>query len=344
MAKYKVVFVPGILGSTLSYENPPGVMTEVWSADLLSTIYNVPRYAALLHPSQRLSPTGVIERTTVGPLVWEDIYGGLLTFLKTPPLNYVHDQNLFAFAYDWRQSVFDSATRLLEFIEANITTGPIAIVAHSLGALVARAAIFKSPALANEVKKLIEIGPPHQGSSVAFQRLFELSPYGSVLRFLSNAGVPIGVWLAPLVCCIHSMPSFWQLLPPEKVLVNRQNPTNEHTALEWPGWADSVRSMLQDVAQRFHQHSDEIPKKWPGSVRTCLVFSRAFRTPHKYYFDPVVPYIVDFSVPVSEPDGDKIVGHWSAIHQYTTDTPVDYHHRIIARDPKTLAVLEQELL
>lgn len=72
--------------------------------------------------------------------------------------------NFYIFYYDWRKSVLESGFKLNEFIKNKVhPTGKVNIVGHSLGGLVARTCIQKTPenCFAN---KLITVGSPHKGA------------------------------------------------------------------------------------------------------------------------------------------------------------------------------------
>ena len=65
------------------------------------------------------------------------------------------------FAYDWRRDVAESGTVLARQL-ASETAHEVSVIAHSMGGLVARAAL-RSP-MSSHVRRLITLGTPHGGS------------------------------------------------------------------------------------------------------------------------------------------------------------------------------------
>ena len=91
---------------------------------------------------------------------------GLIQTLQN--LGYILNQNLFTFAYDWRQPIESSANQLKTFIDNHSSTDDtVKIVGHSLGGLVGR--IYAQKYLPNELKKLITVGSPHDGTAHTYK-------------------------------------------------------------------------------------------------------------------------------------------------------------------------------
>lgn len=75
-------------------------------------------------------------------------------------MKYWYRYNIVEFAYDWRLGIQESGDALVEFINED-TTGPIYIVAHSMGGLVSRAAASK---LDSRVQRIVQLASPNYGS------------------------------------------------------------------------------------------------------------------------------------------------------------------------------------
>lgn len=75
-------------------------------------------------------------------------------------LKYWYRYNIVEFAYDWRVGIRESGDKLVKFIDQK-TTGPVYIVAHSMGGLVARAAL---PTMSNRVERIVQLASPNYGS------------------------------------------------------------------------------------------------------------------------------------------------------------------------------------
>lgn len=75
-------------------------------------------------------------------------------------------------AYDWRRSVRDLGRQLAEHL-LHEPAGEIMLVAHSMGGLVARAALQQ---VGNKVTRLVQLGTPNQGSYALVQVLRSCYP------------------------------------------------------------------------------------------------------------------------------------------------------------------------
>ncbi len=87
------------------------------------------------------------------------------------------DQDVFYFAYDWRQDNRDSAQELVAFIQEVVDQteyGRQNIIVHSMGGLVTKEALkthFNELPSPDSIKKLIFVGTPHLGAPDAFPAL-----------------------------------------------------------------------------------------------------------------------------------------------------------------------------
>ena len=97
------------------------------------------------------------------------------------------------FAYDWRQPLDVLGERFAEFLDRLVkqTKQPIRILAHSMGGLVVRAAIYKRPTvmdavMAREGARLVMLGTPHQGAHSMVENLIGK---GDTLRMLVRLDV-----------------------------------------------------------------------------------------------------------------------------------------------------------
>lgn len=367
MPRYRLIFVPGMMGSSLEVILPGGTSRVVWDGELFTLLRTLLAEPQVLHAATRLKPVKIIEELTIGGRTQQDIYKKLFSFLHND-LSY-DEQTFFPFPYDWRQSVFNEAKRLIDFIE-NLPSGdqPIVLLGHSLGALVTRAAVVmmdQAKLTSVGITSVIELAPPHLGSSLAFQEVLDSSFFRQLivtylsqqvkkswpLRLLRRILVRFPALFVPffdgqMTLLARSMPPTWQLFPPETVpiLVNNTNSSDIRAALDWPSWTDAVQRMVRQTAEDFHKHTDEIPRKWPGSIRECVAYCRSFNTPHTFpFFDLQSPYGIALNGPITEP-GDSVVREKSAtVWPSMIQRRVDYPHSTIAGDPKTLDFLRQEL-
>lgn len=130
-----IIIIPGFLAS--------------WNKEAI--IYNVPQ------PQSNWQ---------INPIVNE--YNGIITTLKN--LGYEENRNLFVFTYDWRKPVLEIVDDLKVYINTlNPPPSPRSyeIVGHSLGGLVGR--IYAQKYNNSNVGKLITVGSPHSGATVAYK-------------------------------------------------------------------------------------------------------------------------------------------------------------------------------
>jgi len=111
--------------------------------------------------------------------------------------------------YDWRRSLSDLAAQFAARVRAD-GTGQIMIVAHSMGGLIARAAMAL-PGM-HRVQRLIALGVPQCGSFGAVQAL--RGTYPVVRRLAALDREHDAEALAAQV--FGSFPSLYQLLPPQQ--------------------------------------------------------------------------------------------------------------------------------
>lgn len=213
-----IVFVPGIMGSTLranrnSDDLWPG---QVWGTDH-SILSNAP---GVNHGI--FSPDVIRQYVTdfYGPLLDALEYGNDSTFINPEydvagdPMRRTaagcdlsqakDDPTMFVFAYDWRLSNKESAARLKDYIACIHRFYPgakVNIVAHSMGGLVARRYVLDTPN--HFVRRLITIGTPWLGAP-KFLHVLETGDLG-LLRVL--------LWPQEVRRLLYTFPGSHELLP-----------------------------------------------------------------------------------------------------------------------------------
>ena len=114
------------------------------------------------------------------------------------------------FPFDWRCDLFDLAQALLQHIEANRHTS-VMMVAHSMGGLVARAALALDRQ--SRIAKLVQLGAPNAGSFAPVQALRAVYP--TVRKIAAIDQQHTAEELARKV--FLSLPGLYQMLPsPER--------------------------------------------------------------------------------------------------------------------------------
>ena len=210
-----VVFVPGLMGSTLV--NKDG--EQVWGGygDVLS------RFEQLAFPSDPSKDTvrasGILENFDIAfGFFTVKAYGPLTSFLREKL-----GDRLNVFAYDWRQSNFASACDLVRYIDkrqaladAALTDAGITLVTHSMGGIVGRIFIsYRAPAGTAptaenpcphqyNVSLFIPIAAPFNGAGLALKTLTDDVGFKwKIIRLEKD--VILGVFF--------TVPSIYELLP-----------------------------------------------------------------------------------------------------------------------------------
>ena len=188
-----VVFVPGMTGSELwrgserVWPNPRLLLSE-------PELFRLP-------DREPLRAGGVIGEVVVIPnLVKVQAYSRIAEYL-VEGLGYERGRDVLEFGYDWRQDVRQSARQLAEAIEGWHVTGPVTLIAHSLGCLVSRYYVERLGG-DRRVGRLILMGGPHLGTPGAVSGLV-LGP-----RLL-----PFGLMGDRLRDVAATFPSTYQILP-----------------------------------------------------------------------------------------------------------------------------------
>jgi len=171
--RLKVYLLPGILGSQLGRPRGPGEPPDLLWIDPADIVHG--RLIELRLPPSRLPPSAggrqQPRRTQgLGPLqpLGAIVYSYLALKLRLAAAGFevvLHD-------YDWRGDVLATGRALAERLAAD-DAGELALVGHSMGALVARAAIagYGERAGAERITRMIGLGAPHGGSIAAVQAL-----------------------------------------------------------------------------------------------------------------------------------------------------------------------------
>jgi pimeloyl-ACP methyl ester carboxylesterase len=146
-----LIFLPGVMGSSLNSAGLGGI----WWLDVLNR-----RHICDL----RLSADGGSDydpRARIEPVGLMGAYEGFLAATYASG-EFAH----LALPYDWRRPLRSSAGRLRDAIvgASDGSGGPVHIVAHSMGGLLARLALMTYPELWERIGRVVFIGTPHYGS------------------------------------------------------------------------------------------------------------------------------------------------------------------------------------
>ncbi|UUU27369.1 lipase/acyltransferase domain-containing protein [Streptomyces sp. DSM 40750] len=220
-----VVVIPGFAGSTLVDEESDEVVWGSTFNHVMNLMRQTRRSNGLAVTEEerqgqggRLRPAELLQGPAWLPLIGGlSPYGRLVNGVRSVV---VHGDAALEFPYDWRLSVGTSARRLAEAAlrhlarwrehaahQASARHGPadgskLVLIAHSMGGLVAQAALAAYPELSRATRDVITIGTPFRGTPQVMQLL--ASRRSRLQRnALSN----------PLGEAVGTMPSLYDLLP-----------------------------------------------------------------------------------------------------------------------------------
>lgn len=184
-----VVLVPGIMGSQLGLKRRPPLPDDVLWLDPVDV--QTGRLALLgLEAARPIIPLGVV----------------LYSYLKLKLRLRASGFAVTLHAYDWRLGIEDTA-RALALRLRSLAPRPVALVAHSMGGLLARAALARPEG--GSIERVILLGTPNLGSFAAVQalrgtypavrKIVRLDPNGDADRVASEV--------------FNTFPSLYQMLP-----------------------------------------------------------------------------------------------------------------------------------
>jgi pimeloyl-ACP methyl ester carboxylesterase len=214
-----VLIVPGIMGSQLGLARTQPLPNDIVWLDPLDIQRG--RLAALsLSAAAPIVPLGVVLFS----------YLRLKLHLRAQGLTVeFHD-------YDWRQPVADSGRALAERLQA-LRPARVAIVAHSMGGLVSRAALARGNT--RHIERLVLLGTPNGGSFAAVQAL-----RGSYAVVRKVARLALEASAESLATDVFStFPSLYELLPAGS------GGTNLFDARTWPADGPQPRPALLEAAR-----------------------------------------------------------------------------------------------
>ena len=296
MSTSYLVFSPGIMGSALFLPSTGLQRRCVWTDDIKVVATTLLVEPWLLQGTTLLDVGDILRGNSFG-------YASLLAFLKSS--GFIENTNFSVFPYDWRlPSLWNGRqlARKLAAIHATRPTEKFVLLGHSMGCLVNRAAAVTG---APNVLKLIELAPPHRGSSRAFRQLHQFPNVHPLVDAIRNWGwVPFAQGIDEGYSVImRSIAGVWDLNPPDddKILLGPP----DVAALEWPGWSENAT--VHGIVPRNRY---ALWKKILSGSMACppaaLAFGTQFFTEDEYPYTSTTPFSVDLDAPTYS-DGDGTV-------------------------------------
>ena len=136
---HAIIFVPGIFGTTLEFDDMQGRKENIWSPGI-QDIFGYKRFALLSDPNN-VNPGEVLNTIVTNAFY---VYRPILKTLKEifDTLNPHSQHDVVPAPYDWRVDLLDSARALNHQVNRYVTDetefDAITFVAHSMGGLVTR--------------------------------------------------------------------------------------------------------------------------------------------------------------------------------------------------------------
>lgn len=251
-----VVIVPGIVGSEL-WLGSECVWPNVGRLLSDPAIFRLKDGESV----EPLEARGLVGELVILPnLIELEQYDRLGDFLEED-LGYERGKDLLEFAYDWRLDNRISARRLAEVIDEWDVEPPVALIAHSMGGLVARYYVDRLGG-DKKVGRLILVGGPNKGAPMATVGLIaglDVLPFTDFDERVSEV--------------MRTFPSVYQLLPTYPFAYDRDS-GEAIDLLADERWLDEAcRPLLHDASV----FSNELAAQ--ASVPSVSVFGYGVQTP-----------------------------------------------------------------
>jgi len=290
-----VLFVPGTMGTILS--TPGG--EEVWPPTPLEATLGYGRKDKLMQDDLKVGD--IVRRVSCF-----DVYQPLIdTFSAIGFKESGAGDRLFLFPYDWRRDLEMLADQLaarLDTLPAG--TSSIAIVAHSMGGLVARLAIeagkFKAKPWLKKIDAFITLATPHLGAPLALARIMGLD---------SAMGISAADFKA--LAADRRYPSGYQLLPaPAEAACWDVRPSSTLGQLDIydPAVAKTLGLDPDLVARAAWVHATLAKGEAPAHARYFYFAATGHKTATRVNIDAAEQVVTR-----SEDAGDGTVPLWSAL-------------------------------
>lgn len=241
-ARCRVYVIPGLLGSQLGSPRPDGQPFDLLWLDPSDIAAG--RMLELRQSSrgEQLTALGVIPHTY------------LALKLRLTAAGY----DVVMYDYDWRDDIALIARRLVARLEADEASG-LALIGHSMGGLVARAALGAcNTACSRRIERLIGLGTPHGGSIGAVQAL--RATYPVVLRLAALDQLHDARLLGERV--FRGFVSLYQMLPAAVDGLDLLSPSS------WPAAGLRPRRSLLSAAREFRHSLPAADERFVSIVGT----------------------------------------------------------------------------
>jgi hypothetical protein len=219
------VIVPGIMGSTLHYEDGGGRRTELWGEDFTANYQRIIDHPDVLALSNTVPNAAVLEKVDILGYTKMHLWKRMLDWLLHHPD--FSPETILKLGYDWRRSLVASSLDFASELEnrtaalaAEQSLAPdeirLVFVSHSMGGLLLRCAIAQDVISTGTIDSIIHVGTPLEGAPGAFSGTYKtvhlphLEGVARVLHPFKNTGKLI----RRILDVMQKFPSAYQLMPP----------------------------------------------------------------------------------------------------------------------------------
>lgn len=266
-----VIFLPGIMGSRLSLRDDDGNKTDKvnWDPDAPIAMGFNWLNASAEDKARRLdadNPGSVLEsgnglsddrckRGWAG--VVAEFYLDILEALESGLKSDMFKCPVYAFGYDWRQPNKITGDQLKDYVDevlAEVNASTAVLVTHSMGGIVARAALRDGKFQKNKIAGVVHIGQPVLGAPSAYRRLLEGMNEdldGSLARLLRDKPETVAVFSA--------VPSVFELLPSDARSIPSKAAHEEWMAFRTPDKPDELHTFPDPKTIAVYMYNDSPP-------------------------------------------------------------------------------------
>lgn len=329
-----LILVPGLMGSRLCRDDPahPSEPRVVWGT--LAALLEFPNIRLPKSGEDDIRPCGLVREIAVLGPIKQHYYGPVVAHLEQ--LGYREGADLHVFDYDWRRSVFDNAQALDAFVRTRVGEGQVDILAHSMGALVAR--VYTIRYGQERVARLISAGAPFLGAA-------------KVLQTVEKGWGPLNLAMGGLSGFRRTMlsfPSIFEVMARyEGCCQNGTQAFAPQRAETWSaiGWDGVDPATMPDLAVTFgriRELEKIVSTGLPAGVEEVMLIGVDQRTAQRVHFETAASGTV-LRVQTSWA-GDGTVLRDSAVLQRTDFHPTSFavHERILL-DPQIREFLDVAL-
>lgn len=318
-----IVLVPGGMGSTLNLGT-----VELWNST--PTALAMVLDPALFLPWLPLTPGSLVT-----------VYDDFVSFLNS--LGYSTDlQNLYLFAYDWRQGLPLCASNLAQFVNTqvapNLAGRKIVFISHSYGCMVTRWAILLPPPAypidQNSISRVVAAGPHMLGIPNSFRNLIampELSTAFDLLFAAAQILLPAyaGVVQTALCRTLPAVTAMLESLPTYPILQSGSAAASPlFTVWGWGGWPPELQSLIAAVQADLLSIANA---PW-GQIPITVLMSETSQTDTGYILGP--DNMLLSSLPPGPGDGAVLSQSAKAYcSQPGQEVYLSYSHETLLDDP-----------